>query len=94
MRLNGPSFWSLDFTAPHGRRLVIGNYGSATRYPFNSPAIPGLDVSGDGGGCNTLTGWFEVVEYQLDSNGQVAKLAPKMAGPGAAAARFLILTKL
>jgi hypothetical protein len=73
--LKGPSFWSLDFAAPQGRPLVVGSYGSATRYPFNSPALPGLNVSGDGRGCNTLTGWFEVVEYQLDSKDHVVKLA-------------------
>ena len=41
-------------------RLEVGYYGDLQRYPFHNPAKGGLDWSGDGRGCNTLTGWFVV----------------------------------
>jgi hypothetical protein len=40
--------------------LKVGYYGDLQRYPFNSPVQGGLDWSGNGRGCNTLTGWFAV----------------------------------
>lgn len=40
--------------------LKVGYYGNLMRYPFNNPALGGLDWSGNGRGCNRLTGWFVV----------------------------------
>jgi hypothetical protein len=34
-------------------------------------AAPGLDVSGDGHGCNTLTGQFDVTEVSFASTGEL-----------------------
>ena len=59
-------FWSVDFAAPFGTELTPGAYENATRFPFNDPAEPGLSVSGDGRGCNTLTGRFDVLEAVYD----------------------------
>ncbi len=56
------SFWSLHLAAPAGTKLVPGVYEGATRWPFQAPPTPGLDFSGDGRGCNTSTGRFEVLE--------------------------------
>jgi Family of unknown function (DUF6299) len=56
------SFWSLHLTAPSGTKLLPGVYEGATRWPFQAAPTPGLDFSGDGRGCNTLTGKFEVLE--------------------------------
>jgi hypothetical protein len=53
-------FWGLDFGAPGNADLATGVYEGATR--FSSPSAPGLDVSGDGRGCNMITGRFEVLE--------------------------------
>jgi hypothetical protein len=53
-------FWFLHLAAPSGQQLVPGVYEGATRWPFQPPGEPGLDFSGDGRGCNTLTGRFEV----------------------------------
>jgi hypothetical protein len=52
-------FWSLDFAAPAGQTLAPGTYSDANRDPFQGTG-PGLDVSGNGRGCNTLTGSFTV----------------------------------
>ncbi|HYX87948.1 MAG TPA: PASTA domain-containing protein [Gaiellaceae bacterium] len=52
-------WWSADFAPGRGDILAPGTYPNATRYPFNGTG-PGLDVSGNGRGCNTLTGRFTV----------------------------------
>src|SRR5262249_49676683 len=47
-----------------------GAYDNAERAPFASPGHPGLDVSGDGRGSNTLTGNFTITSAVFDySNG-------------------------
>ena len=55
-------WWYLDFAAPNDAPLTVGSYSGATRFSFQSPGEPGLDIHGDGRGCNTLTGSFEVKE--------------------------------
>lgn len=64
------------FAAPRGGTLATNTeFPGATRYPFQSPTNAGLSVSGDGRGCNRLTGWFEVREALFSSNGAPARLA-------------------
>ncbi len=67
-------FWSLDLAAPAGQPLAAGVYSGATRYPFNAPGEPGLDVDGNGRGCNTLTGSFTIVDVAFAPNGYVQTL--------------------
>jgi hypothetical protein len=43
--------------------------------PFQGSDQPGLSVSGDGRGCNTLTGRFEVLEAVYRSSGDVVSFA-------------------
>src|SRR5262249_57651693 len=50
---------TVDMYPGSGDVLAVGNYPKATRYPFNGTGN-GLSVSGDGRGCNTLTGSFRV----------------------------------
>lgn len=73
--VTGDTWWYLDFASPSAQTLSPGRYAGATRYPFNSPTGPGLNVDGDGRGCNRLIGWFEVLEYKLDAQGNPAKAA-------------------
>ena len=63
------SFWFLDLAAPAGQQLVPGAYEGATRYPFQGPAVPGLNFVGDGRGCNTSTGRFQVLEASYGPQG-------------------------
>lgn len=57
-------WWNLDFDASDlPIDLTPGVYNMAERYPFQSPDHPGLSISGDGRGCNTLTGRFQVHAY-------------------------------
>ena len=54
-------WWSGDFQAMSSIALLQpGYYPDLQRYPFHNPVRGGLDWSGEGRGCNTLTGWFVV----------------------------------
>jgi hypothetical protein len=64
--------WSFRFSAASGGRLQPGTYTGATRYPFNS-GVPGLSVSGNSNGCNTLTGSFVVLEAVYGPQGEVLR---------------------
>lgn len=68
-------WWYLNLAAPEGQTLAAGAYDSATRYPFQGPGAPGLDVSGNGRGCNTLTGSFTVTEVTFGPFGALESFA-------------------
>jgi hypothetical protein len=64
-------WWDADFSSHHlGQPLMVQTYLNAQRLPFAQPGSPGLEVTGDGRGCNTLTGSFTVYDVQT-ANGQV-----------------------
>ncbi|MFJ1749416.1 hypothetical protein ACIOJD_24690 [Streptomyces sp. NPDC088116] len=67
-------WWSLDLAAPSGKALTPGEYTGATRYPFNGSAQPGLSHSGNGRGCNTLTGSFSIQRAEFGPNGYIHTL--------------------
>jgi len=59
--VNGDENWSGEFALPNSlSQLTRGVYASLTRYPFQDPAVGGLSWSGEGRGCNTLTGSFTI----------------------------------
>lgn len=61
VRVTGDQDWSGDFQAMQGvSTLQPGYYGSLRRFPFHNPVRGGLSWSGEGRGCNTLTGWYVV----------------------------------
>ena len=63
-------WWWLTFSsATLGQPLAAQVYQGATRWPFQGPGVPGLDVSGDGRGCNTLSGAFQIEELVRDAAG-------------------------
>jgi hypothetical protein len=67
-------WWYLDLAAPSGTPLAPGTYTGATRHPFNEPTEPGLSLSGNGRGCNTLTGEFTIAAVEFGPLGYVKKL--------------------
>ncbi len=67
-------WWTLDLAAPSGTGLAAGTYDGATRYPFQGANAPGLDLSGNGRGCNTLTGTFTVQNVVFGPHGYVQTL--------------------
>jgi hypothetical protein len=57
----GGGGWGGDFQAMNSlTQLKPGYYADLERWPFHNPAKGGLSWSGNGRGCNTLTGWFVV----------------------------------
>ncbi len=71
----GPDSWSLTFKAPSGRQLTPGAYEGATRYPFQPPTKPGLDISGSRRACNELTGRFDVLQAEYAPDGRIERFA-------------------
>lgn len=70
---NGSNF-TLSFAAPTGQTLQPGGYVHAARYPFETAAQAGIDVSGDGRGCNEESGSFDVRDVHVDLSGNVDRL--------------------
>ncbi|MEJ2692900.1 MAG: hypothetical protein P8166_07495, partial [Candidatus Thiodiazotropha sp.] len=68
-------WWTLNLAAPDNAELQPGAYENAERFPFQSLGVPGLDFSGNGRGCNTLTGRFEVFQVSYDGSGNVLSLS-------------------
>ena len=64
-------FWFVSFGAPDNQPLAVGSYEGAMRNAFRAPGQPGLDVFGDGRGCNTLTGRFTILELVIGGAGEV-----------------------
>lgn len=67
------AWWNMRFAAAQGETLAIGTYDGATRYPFPDPGTPGIEVFGDGRGCNMLTGSFTVTQIAFDDLGAVER---------------------
>lgn len=67
-------WWYLDLAAPSGTPLAPGTYTGATRHPFNEQTEPGLSLSGNGRGCNTLTGEFTISAVEFGPLGYVKQL--------------------
>jgi hypothetical protein len=69
VRLIGPGteVWSASFSGPAGVPLRPGAYEGATRAPFNRET-PGLAISGQSRGCNTLGGRFVIHDIDLQNN--------------------------
>jgi hypothetical protein len=67
-------WWYVVVAAPPGQTLGAGSYTGATRAAFRDPGEPGLDVSGSGRGCNTLTGGFTVNGIAANPDGSIASL--------------------
>jgi hypothetical protein len=66
--------YSLEFAAPPGQTLVPGVYDKAQRAPFREAGRPGIDISGDGRGCNTVSGRFEVKDFAVTPAGYLQRL--------------------
>ena len=63
--------WDVSIAAPPGEPLATHSYIRAVRASFRPAGSPGLDVSGDGRGCNTLKGKFDVDELSFDATGRL-----------------------
>jgi hypothetical protein len=88
--INNGNDWGTDFAGPTTARLARGAYENAQRYPFQPAGTPGLSVSGDGRGCNTLTGNFQVLQAGYNSSNVLQSFAANFEQhcEGAASALF------
>ncbi|NNF15229.1 MAG: Ig-like domain-containing protein [Gammaproteobacteria bacterium] len=71
--------WRFSFDNVGDGPLLEGVYEEATRYPFQSVVRPGLDASGGGRGCNTLTGRFVILEILYGAGGDIDRFAADLA---------------
>lgn len=70
VKVEGDEFWDGDFEVPSTlSSLQTGTYAGATRYPFNGTGA-GLNWSGEGRGCGSLTGSFTITRATY-INGQL-----------------------
>ena len=61
LSITGNENWSAEFQVPSSQtQLQPGTYSNLNRYPFNNSTVGGLSWSGEGRGCNTLTGSFTI----------------------------------
>lgn len=67
--------WWIWLAPPQGETLAVGTYLDAQRAPFAGSGLPGLDVSGDGRGCNELDGWFDISTIRFAPDGTLTRLA-------------------
>jgi Concanavalin A-like lectin/glucanases superfamily/Immunoglobulin domain/Bacterial Ig domain len=69
------SAFGFNFTivAPSGQNFLVGTYYNTTRYPFNGIG-PGIDISGNGRGCNMECGSFQILEIHVNTNGSIDRL--------------------
>jgi hypothetical protein len=65
--------WSMVIDPPIGSRFKEGYYSRAQRAEFRTAGHPGLDITGDGRGCNTVSGSFEVRKLVV-SNSTITQL--------------------
>jgi hypothetical protein len=65
----GVDFFNFEFAAPPGESLEIGEYEHAQRAGFQDATRPGIDITGNHNGCNTITGRFRVKELTRDLTG-------------------------
>lgn len=77
--------WTLAFGAAEGRNLDVGEYRDAKRYPFRNSS-PGIELNGNGRGCDTISGEFRVWELELKGRRRPLRrrLRPALRGEGGA----------
>ncbi len=63
--------FSFRFAARRGEHLEDGEYVRAER--FGSKSSPGIEISGDGSGCNETFGRFVVKDIELGPSGRVER---------------------
>jgi hypothetical protein len=65
-------YWDISVAPPHGEKLHAGTYSFATRAPFQGGDSAGLDVTGDGRGCNVSSDSFTVNQMVTNSAGVIS----------------------
>ena len=71
--VQGGTWWNLHIDSGDDSPLRPGTYLGARR-ALVTQGVPGLDFSGDGRGCNEVTGWFSIDELERDAEGRLTSL--------------------
>jgi hypothetical protein len=66
-------FYSVEIAAPRGEELRRGSFAAAERVAFRTGRAPGVDVSGNGRGCNETWGSFIIRQVEFNELGIVSK---------------------
>ncbi len=67
--VDGAQDWVMDFQTMNAiSRVQAGYYPDLSRFPFHNPAKGGFSWSGEGRGCNTLTGWVAIDRATYSGN--------------------------
>jgi hypothetical protein len=64
----------MTFAARPGSDLKPGVYDHVERAALRALNRPGMDISGNGAGCSTITGRFEVKDIAVDASGAIERL--------------------
>jgi hypothetical protein len=73
LRVIGNERWDANFEVPPGQNLAPGSWVNVTRWGGQAPGRPGMSWSGEGRGCNALTGSF-TIDSLIWSSGIGSKL--------------------
>jgi hypothetical protein len=64
-----------SFSTDTGRRFEVKSYTGAERWGFASDGHAGLEISGDGHGCNGIAGSFAVTSVEYSPDGKISRFA-------------------
>jgi hypothetical protein len=64
-----------SFSTNLGKRFEVRSYVGAQRWGFASEGNSGLEISGDGHGCNGIVGSFSVTKVDYTPEGKISKFA-------------------
>jgi parallel beta-helix repeat protein len=64
--------YMMIFAGPNGVPPVVGTYSNAVRYPLEG-SNPGISISGNGRGCNSICGNFQVFEMETNGSGNLTR---------------------
>ncbi len=67
--------WQINLAAPIGLHLSPGIYYRAERAEFRTGRAPGIDIFGDGRGCNQDFGSFAINEIGISGQGNINLLS-------------------
>jgi hypothetical protein len=67
----GDDHWNIEFAAPKGQNLRVGNYGCATRCAFHLDTEPGFTMSGCGRGSNNSFAGFIIRKLRFNNHGDL-----------------------
>jgi hypothetical protein len=67
-------WWYVTLAAPVGEQFYPGTYLNAERASFRTGRAPGIDINGEGRGCNNDYGQFTIYQIGYDSSGNLSTL--------------------